>query len=158
MLSVHRIAPYRLDKADDSPVQLYAWNISLSEALYPPFAVLEVCLRNSLDAGQGGGSGTWKPPLLIDTPEFLRVNERDHLATSITFVIRSRREVPHERLVAELPFSFWTALLNRPYEGTLWPASLRSVFPLAPRRQRVRSKLADKLNNDPEAASPGFPP
>lgn len=50
-----------------------------------------------------------------------------------------------DRLVAELTFGFWTSLLSRDYERRLWPKLLIPVFPLMPKRERVRSKVADRL-------------
>jgi hypothetical protein len=56
------------------------------------------------------------------------------------------------RLLAKLPFGFWTSLCERPYEHgnlqgpRLWPKILPEVFPNIPRQFKYRQAIATRLN------------
>jgi len=133
----------------------YFWNIELSQAFYPLLQTFEVALRNTihqtLSSHFGGNEWWFDLPDLLGVDQMAKVNaERDNLE-------RKQKPLTSDRLVAELTFGFWTSLLNRPYESTLWhtgrPILLVSAFPNLPRYRQTRksdygrAQLANTMRN-----------
>lgn len=133
----------------------YFHNIELSEALYPSLEAFEVALRNSIHLAlsqhfqnvywfdQAGFYPKPRPPVAEPRQMRLIREARDHLA-------KEGKPDDADRIVAELNFGFWHALLNRPFERTLWrpnrAALLGQVFPHTTRRQRDRQALWDRVD------------
>lgn len=113
-LSAPRLEGYRLGatETDLDLLARYAWNLALAEALYPALHYLEVVLRNALHSALARVHGDrWYvgPEVLVGAyvqDEVQRVLARvpDPLAP----------DAP-DRVVAALPFGFWTTLLSKPY-------------------------------------------
>ena len=109
---------------DARAVGLYQANLQLSQILYTPLALLEVGLRNQLNAAlqQHFGQFDW---LLRQQTGFMRDQRfrfRNAAGQTVTndFLLRSvqgaekklKSAVTHPRLVAELMFGFWTELFD----------------------------------------------
>lgn len=146
-LSGERLDSYRADVSEPTAEVLarYAWNVTLSEALYPSLQALEVTLRNAVHAAV---TARFQDELWFfsDEPRILKERERAKAeAARRELGRRGKRETPG-RIVAELNFGFWTSLFDSRYEQTLWPKLLKPVFPQATNRQRARKALSIRLN------------
>lgn len=144
-ISATRLEAYRPPgESDLDMVVNYLWNMELSEALYPCLQTFEIALRNSIHAAFSEHHATefWfdRHDLLGWQRETLQ-EARDQLTTY---------QKPHEpgRIVAELPFGFWSSMFNSPYEQ-IWYADrailLEKVFPHIPRTLRTRKKISQRV-------------
>lgn len=118
--------------------------MALSESLYPSVQLLEIALRNTIHraASQHFGRESW-----FDVHDVLQHNhERD--AIQKAKIALTQQNKPHEaaRIVAEVSFGFWTSLLDRRYEQTLWPKLLKPAFPYMPRALRTRKELSKRFH------------
>lgn len=144
-LSSERLGAYR-DRLDDSGdanlFAHYAWNMALSESLYPSLQVLEVALRNTIHAAasQQFQRADWYEDARV-------VNWRDLEAVSKAKkgLESSKKPLEPGRIVAELTFGFWTAMLDRRYEQVLWPTLLKPCFPYMPRSLRTRKNISARF-------------
>lgn len=126
--SPERLAPYYALAGGDKELgfRLYAWNSALSQALYTPLQALEVALRNGIGAKlQAAYGAQWfelnpGPPLQYPLP--------DMLLTVRTQLGQRGIIADHGRVVAELNWGFWTGILAKRYETSLWRPHLRLVF------------------------------
>jgi hypothetical protein len=142
--SSRRLEPYRHGNTfgDDTKIYgAYAWNVVLSESLYPAFHGIEIALRNSIHeaASQEFGDQYW-------FKSRLKPNEQGIL-TEVTDRLNSQKKpLQAGDFVAAFIFGFWVSLFNRRYEQVLWPRLLSPVFPSIPRRQRTRKDLFKRLD------------
>lgn len=121
----------------------YAWNVALSEALYPALQNLEVVLRNSVHSA---ATQAFNNVLWFDTrPATLRPQEQQVVERAKSNLRSHGRPLAAGRLIAELTFGFWTSLFNRRYEQVLWPRLLEDTFPYMSRRDRTRPTLSRRL-------------
>lgn len=143
----------------------YFWNMRLCESLMPTLHAVEVVLRNAIHDALTArfGSALW-----FDEAGLLMSAERDQLANA-------RRHGNHDiearglsasllpgKIVAELSFGFWVALLSDRYQQVIWQpdgyALFRAAFPFGdgPRFQRhlVHNRL-DRIRQFPQ---PRFAP
>ncbi len=152
-LSSDRLMTYRTSGSDDAgAITTYFFNIALCQALYTPLGAVEVVVRNSLhrELSKLAGTEVWYDRLdLLD-------RERRDVASARKGISSSGKEVTPGRVVATLPFGFWTSLLagsygDRPSGPRLWLAPgdrLASVFPYAPPRYRgVRSRTHARIDD-----------
>ncbi len=144
-LAAERLDAYRRAGDHDGLDVLarYVWNMALCEALYPALQCLEIALRNTLHAAIAPQFAN--PEWLTAPPPVLAVREAAAVAEGLQTLNRQRKLPTTGRLIAELNFGFWTSLLDRRYEPTLWPRLLRSAFPYLPRRRRTRHTLSARF-------------
>lgn len=141
-LSGQRLSTYLNAKNNDleKALELYIENIELSAAFLVPLQGLEVCLRNSLNNTITDYYGTdyWFDKIPI--------NKRgsDIIKRAIHTVKTSQISPQTSHIVAELPFGFWLALLNKEYHQTLWIPFLHKSFPKA---KRTRSDIHSHLDH-----------
>lgn len=142
-----RLAPYvaAADGNRSQAIRLYQWNVALSGAVYEALHVVEVVLRNAIDAQlcawnaaqidiQTGGfrNRDWlldPAPLLrrlVREQELGKARQRAEQA-----IRRHRRPVAHADLLAQLSFGTWRFLLpdRDPGRQRLWNDALRFAFP-----------------------------
>jgi len=122
----------------------YAWNMALSESLYPSLQLLEITLRNTIHraASTEFGQAYW-----FDSAGVLQHNhERDAISKAKATLTQQHKPLDANRIVAEVNFGFWTSLLDRRYEQTLWPRLLKPAFPHMPRQQRTRANLSKRFH------------
>jgi hypothetical protein len=138
VISDKRLDAYRTSPGDQDLDLLarYLWNMALCEALYPVIQSLEVAFRNSLHAALTSAfGGAW-----YDDPTVLVVQRgRDEVAGAKQRLSTQGKAQEADRMVAELPFGFWTSLLNLAYAQSavrrppthkpLWPALVAAAFP-----------------------------
>lgn len=144
-VSAERMSSYRRPgDADELDVLArYVWNMAIAEALYPALQCIEIALRNTLYTAIAAHGAN--PQWLIVPPPVLAPREAAAVAAAGQLLTRQRKQPTTGRLVAELNFGFWTSLLDRRYEPTLWPALLQPAFPHLPRRRRTRRELSRRF-------------
>lgn len=124
-LSLERFSRYLLWGGGDRAraLDLYALNTRISESLYTPMQMLEVSLRNRIHAVMTHIAGeTW----FLDESLLLGDHQERQLAVAIADLEREGKDSNPSRIVAALTFSFWTAMLGKPYE-TLWQEGLHQI-------------------------------
>jgi hypothetical protein len=125
-LSHSRLSTYRsvVGDNDTKALELYAWNTAVSAALYVPLQGLEVSLRNTMAAQLTVFKGTsWFEQL-----PFLRSVEQQQIMVAKDELEKRGRPCTDCRLIAELSFGFWVALLGKSYTHSLWTTALRKGF------------------------------
>jgi hypothetical protein len=144
--STQRLEKYLRRSGGDhiKAVTHYKANLRLAESLYISLSVFEVTLRNALsrELRNMTGKEDW---LLIfySTPELAQLkNDVDKAIAQIT---KRKEKVTTDKIIAELTFGFWVALLNSQYERVLWKY-LRKAFPYMPKRMRQRKNLSAPCN------------
>jgi hypothetical protein len=123
----------------DKAIQLYKSNIELSESFYPILSVLEISLRNAINQKltEHFNDPFWfKNSLPIDFLPFV--------SEATQKLIRQRKTITADKIVAELNFGFWNRLFSRNYTAILWKP-LRVIFQNTPKKQRQRDTIADSL-------------
>ncbi|MBL1320849.1 MAG: Abi family protein [Methylophaga sp.] len=165
-ISTARLSTYNSFFSPASKIELfgcYLWGKEVAAAFFPLLQVLEVTLRNSIhnEASQAIGSYwfdnvTTKPVRHLSSAQtrhisYLKKSIKDarnnirrdlRLAASAT--------VSEDRIIAKLPFGFWTNLFSAAFDvnrasNALWPVLLRPIFPNAPRGARDRAIIQSKL-------------
>ncbi len=145
--SITRLESYRAGGSYRDALCKYLWNIALCESLYPSFQVLEVAFRNAAHIEIGTvtfpaiGTTDW----LMSDPQFLKDSEKSILTKARESVRERRGSVTEHLLVGELPFGFWTSLLDSRYDA-MWPKIIKGVFPHTPRSVRTRGNMSAKMN------------
>lgn len=171
LISSTRLAPYvRLAAgSESSALDLYVKNLDLSAGLHRLISVAEVILRNALDVELT----RWTSPdewMIAGRPR-LSSRALQELAQAKERLSREGHEASHDRIVAGVGLGFWTYLMARAHESTLWVPALRHAFPhLRPRSRHVafaqalrmlklRNRIAHHekvITRDPEAAALGI--
>lgn len=145
-LSHERLAAYQDRVSHDGNLNLfshYAWNMALSESLYPVLQALEVTLRNAI---YDAACDNFKQDDWFDDPAIIN-HRNDVTALNKAKQILQRQHKPLEpgRIIAELNFGFWTSLLDSRYEQVLWPRLIKKTFPYMPKRIRTRKFLSKRF-------------
>lgn len=153
--SRERLEGYRRPLTIDDLAMLtnYFWNMRLCESLMPTFHAVEVSLRNAIHDALTARFGS---PMWFDEPGLLLSAERDQLANARrrgTHDIESKGHSASRlpgKIVAELSFGFWVALLGDRYQQPLWQpdgyALFRTVFPSGQGPRFQRHLVHDRLN------------
>ena len=129
LLGADRFQPYVAvcGSAADA-IRLYAWNLEASAALWGGFAILEVCLRNAINARLSSlaGRGDWwnAASLHLHRDQRQRVNEAVSRAT-----LEQGTAVTDGHVVAQLTLGFWVSLLTNRYHSSLWVPAVSHAFP-----------------------------
>lgn len=131
-ISDDRFRPYLsrgVDAHDPICFAYYVWNTALGESLYPALQGLEISLRNSIHdaATQGLSNNYWFDNLLI-------ARERGKSERVKSDLIRDRKSLSPETIVARSSLGFWISLFDAPYEQVLWPRYSGKFFPTSPGR------------------------
>lgn len=145
-LSSERLAAYQQRIGQDGNLNLfshYAWNMALSESLYPSLQMLEVALRNSLHhtASTTFGREDW-----FESPQILHMKDQPLLSKAKQTLQQQNKPPTPGRIIAELNFGFWTSLLDSRYEQVLWPKLIKTCFPHMPNTLRTRKTLSKRFN------------
>lgn len=122
----------------------YVNNMLLAEAMMPMLSVLEIALKNGIhhrmsalyrradwwEAWSGDPAFAWQIKEVANAKG--KLQRRAEMATP-------------DKIVAELPFGFWSSLFNGAFQTVLWK-DLRLVFPRCPKSQRQRHTISSALN------------
>ncbi|WP_295844958.1 hypothetical protein [Tardiphaga sp.] len=104
-------------------LELYTLNSLISESLYIPLQMLEVALRNKVHAVM---TEALHDGWFHDDGLLLGDRQPDQIAAAIDDITRDGRDATPGRIVAEVTFSFWTAMFGTPYDE-LWKTTLHRV-------------------------------
>jgi hypothetical protein len=128
-LSADRFRPYvQMAQGDRvAAIRLYERNTRFSGALYCSIQGLEVCLRNAVHRSLTAAYG----PDWFDHLTMLRYPLPQKLEAAKSNILGDGKLLTPGRVVAELSFGFWTALLSAKYEKCLWVPCLHRAFPYA---------------------------
>ena len=133
-ISAERLHPYiiRAGGSRVNAILLYERNIALSEALYGVIQGIEIALRNVLHRQLSSSpyGAMWFDTAPLGSTQAARVIEAK------AKLFRDGCGLTPGALVAELSFGFWTALLAKGYEKTLWVPHLYRAFPHAGNKNR----------------------
>ncbi len=146
VLSDERLSAYQQRLTQNGNRNLfshYAWNMALSESLYPTLQLLEIGLRNTIShhARQQFGKADW-----FDDPGIIHARDKTSIDKAKVTLQRKKKPLDPGRIIAELNFGFWTSLLDKRYEQILWPRLIKACFPAMPKSIRTRKKLSQRFN------------
>lgn len=147
VMSPERLGSYQRRNVVENEVDViarYAWNMALSEALYPALQGVEVALRNSIHQAISNKLGN--PSWFDSTPPVLRPIEQNAVAEAKRTLTDRGKPIEPGRVIAELNLGFWRALFYPHYDQVFWPDLLQPVFPNMPRRIRTRKFLQERTN------------
>ena len=147
-ISHERMEAYRPQGEDDlAMIVTYLHNTTLCEALYTSLSFLEVTLRNSLHTNLSAlhGSSSW-----YSLPAVLEKYDEREVHRVIRRIQGEGKQATSDRVVSELNFGFWVALLSTPYDARFWRPRkaryLKTAFPNIPRSQRQRPVIYKRYN------------
>ena len=142
------IKKFITDKRFESYADLdeYQVNLIMSKQSYIPLSVLEVSLRNSIDALLTNKvSEDWHKD-----ETFLTRDSAFKIKQAIELLERRRESISKHKIIAELSFGFWVNLFKKPYDKKLRINDLRKIFPnLPPKTVKLinREKIYKELNH-----------
>lgn len=165
-----RMDAYRPDGCEDDleVTAHYLWNIALCEAWFPSLHMLEVALRNRVDAVM---SEEFPVDRSVDPhafcwidmkPSILEADEVKKVDHAMDRIRQRGGEISRGHLVAELSFGFWTSLFDRKYGNPkdcpvlLWPRLEQKMFPFMPDDKKNRPDMSRYLNDIREIRNRAF--
>jgi hypothetical protein len=127
----------------DRALRLYIWNALVGEAFHLPVQSVEVALRNRINAHliEIYGARWWQEDA------FLRIAGRERardIEIALTRIRNRNAALETGQIVATLSFGFWSSLLHKRFNPTLWGGRLHAAFPTLPPNQ-TRSSLAQRV-------------
>lgn len=139
-MSYPRLEAYRYPGGSDLDMVVnYFWNIDLAEAIVPSLHALEVALRNTIHATMTqvhANNDMWFFVEGVLEPQQLKA-----FAEAYRQVYKKPAPISG-RVVAQLMFGFWTAMLHAPYEQKIWSpnsfTALYAAFPYATKSSGAR--------------------
>lgn len=152
LLTADRLRSYlaSCDQELDRALELYEWNLTASAAIMQTAAMVEVVVRNALDAqlvawADRRGTQSWLDTIPLDSRGQADIDKACDRATSY-----GRTSLTHGKVVAELSFGFWRYLTAQRYHASLWVPAVHAAFPggdddLRTRRRQVERHLADLM-------------
>jgi hypothetical protein len=136
--SVGRLEGYR-PKPNGSDLDMltnYFWNIDLAEALVPCLQAAELALRNALHYTL---ASYFNNPMWFYEPGFLESGQFSEFARALGKVSKKPQPLAG-RIVAELTFGFWTAILSSPYDDFWKPNGYALLYTAMPNAVGVSRK------------------
>lgn len=146
--SLERLQRYmdEVNGHEDIALALHAWNAHIGAALFLPLQTVELCLRNALhrQLSQGFGEAWFFNPDIN-----LTHYASGKIAKAKSDIERRDVEVTSSRMVAELSFGFWVALLGRGhrYHDRLWIPHLHKAFQDEQAQALSREQVYDDFNH-----------
>ena len=139
-LSQPRLAAYHGELLTKN-LAVHTLNTLLSQSLYPLLQLAELGLRNNLDAVFKRHWGdSW-----LNRKNIFRNKEHQNIEKAKTALTKRRKRIQHNRIIAELHFGFWVALLDDHYDQSLWPKLLLQVFPNLPDELKDRKYISKRF-------------
>lgn len=144
-LSEARLEGYRRSpqETEFDCVLRYLWNSRLSESFYIPLQNLEVVLRNRIHSALTNHYGT---DMWFDIPRLLQSYQPGQIVLAKKKLSSGDRSNAG-KIVAELSFGFWSALVARRYSASLVPVLLKDCFRKVPSNCRRQQYLSVTLND-----------
>lgn len=126
IISQERLTKYLKAAGYDTQraLDLYGWNILISEAFFPVLSASEVCLRNIISSQLVALYG----PTWWDDPAFLtQIGNGKRIVKTARDKLRKKGAVTSGGMTAELNFGFWVNMLLERHEPVFW-ANLHASF------------------------------
>lgn len=122
----------------------YKQNIYQSEEYYILLSIFEISLRNSID-------NYFKKTISKDwlESEKLHQDTKQRIIESKKKIYQRKEKVSHDKVIAELPFGFWTSLFRKSYSNLFRIKDIKHIFPNIPKRNQkliTRQVLDKELN------------
>lgn len=141
-----RMGRYLVARSGDAKQAMrdYDYSLRLSAAMLPVINVVEVALRNGVQAqlSKCYGMPDWWNALCVGDAFAWQAKE----ISAAKERLRVRRELQTpDKVVAELTLGFWNSLFNARLQANLWKP-LRLVFQHCPKQQRKRGNISSRLN------------
>jgi len=144
--SAARLGRYRASCNGDvaRAAKAYVNNMLLAEATMPMLNVLEIALKNGVHQRlitlykRSDWWDSW-----VSDPSFAW-QVREVVSAKAKLQRRAEALTP-DKIIAELPFGFWSSLFNVQFQTILWK-DLRLIFPRCPKPQRQRHTVSSALN------------
>lgn len=125
-LAPPRFAAFRRpgDADELDALSRYIWNIEVSASLQSSLHILEVTFRNQLSLSLTSLHGVnW-----YEKPGLLTRSEVQNVLDAKGSLTRKNRDHDPGRIIAELPFGFWSSLYGRHHEIDIVRPTINSVF------------------------------
>ncbi len=122
----------------------YKQNIYLSEKYYILLSIFEVTLRNSINYYLTSKiSKDWLDSSILHEDTKKRIKEAKNK------ILQRKEIVTHDKILAELPFGFWTSLFRKSYSNMLRIKDIQSIFPNLPTKSKkmINRNILDKQLN-----------
>lgn len=102
---------------DQRALNLYGWNIQISEAFFPVLSASEVCLRNTISARLIDlyGDQWWEDEGFLG-----QIRNGKRIVRTARDKLRTRGVVTSGGMTAELNFGFWVNMLLPRHEDVFW--------------------------------------
>lgn len=144
--SAARLGRYRASCNGDvaRAAKAYVNNMLLAEATMPMLSVLEIALKNGVHQRlitlykRSDWWDSW-----VSDPSFAW-QVREVVSAKAKLQRRAEALTP-DKIIAELPFGFWSSLFNVQFQTILWK-DLRLIFLRCPKPQRQRHTVSSALN------------
>lgn len=152
IVSPDRLQPYldAVNGSRDLAVELYAWNVEVSGALWSLIAPVEVAVRNAMARElQALRSATSARARWFNHDPWFTLRQRQAIRDA-KLKVRGKG-LTSGRLIAQLTFGFWVSLVDPGHAQALWIPGLHQAFPNSPGGHKaVRGKLGwvNDLRND----------
>ncbi len=146
VLSSARLSKYVSLAQGRNAVDLYAFNLQLSQSFYIALHMLEIVLRNKISEVfcMQYGSDWYDCPHLLKLESQLRQLEEAKKNAHET-VRKHSREVVYDDVVAHLTFGFWTAMFSTKYEN-MWKEVLNVIARKENGKGLKRQEISYKLD------------
>lgn len=151
IFSLERMARFEKAACGDKflAFKLYDWNAQASARLWVLISHIEIALRNlintQLESRYSENEGLTHWSLNPDNEIRLRSQRaRTELDEAIRRIQNRAREVTAHRMVANLPFGFWAALVSKRY-AFLWPDLASGFTGSKSRNLRGTAKLIERV-------------
>ncbi|HLS68060.1 MAG TPA: Abi family protein [Kiloniellales bacterium] len=125
----------------EQAIILYTLNTKASEALYTPLQMLEVALRNRINTVM---TELYHKHWFNDSNILLNSYQQEQLRKARNDLRIRKKGVTSGRIVAELMFGFWTAMLGTDYEE-LWQKGLHAIAKKPNGKGVARKELSGPL-------------
>ena len=148
-LSFERMQTYEnATKTKEQAIELYLWNAQISGALLFPLHICEVTIRNTIAEClfiQYGGSWVNDNAFInsLPNPPKPKYNQRTDLDKATKH--HTLNYIP--KIIPELSFVFWQAMLTQRHDERLWNNNLIKIFPNINKSKTVQ-KNRESLHND----------
>ncbi|VAW57192.1 hypothetical protein MNBD_GAMMA07-1994 [hydrothermal vent metagenome] len=146
-LSPERLNAYKDRITSNGQLNLFshcAWNIALSESLYPSLQTLEIALRNTIHVS---ASTYFKRDDWFNDASIIHNHYNINAITKAKNTLqRKQKSLDSGRIIAELNFGFWTSLFDSRFEQVLWHKIIKTTFPHMPKTYRTRQNLSQRFN------------
>jgi hypothetical protein len=136
------ITSIRLENYND--FDEYRANLLQSEKYYSLLSIFEISLRNSID-------DYFKKKISRDwlSSDYLHNDTKKRVQEAKNKILRRREIVTHDKIIAELPFGFWTSLFRKSYSNLIRIQDINGIFPNMPRKnvKLINRNILDKKLN-----------